>query len=56
MAELKPCECKSNVRICSQPTEEFGTIFWVHCDKCGNDSGWYKTKRLAIDAWNRRAK
>ena len=53
MTELKPCDCKSEVRVCTQKTPEFGNIYWVHCDKCGNDSGWYETAQQAIDAWNK---
>lgn len=56
MVELKPCECKSKVRVCTQNTPEFGNIYWIHCDNCGNDSGWYETKQQAIDAWNKRSK
>lgn len=56
MAELKPCECKERPRVASQYTKEFGTIYWVHCDKCGNDSGWYETEEQAISAWNKRSK
>ena len=28
----------------------------VECDDCACDIGWYKTKKEAIEAWNRRAR
>ena len=28
----------------------------VHCTSCGGEAGFYTVKRIAIRAWNRRAK
>lgn len=53
MAELKPCDCKSEpniVRVWSGSDK-----FCVRCS-CGISTKLYDTIQQAIDAWNRKEK
>lgn len=53
MEELKRCPfCGGKAETVGGKTEE--EVAWVYCKQCYAESGTYKTKALAIQAWNRR--
>lgn len=50
--ELKPCPfCGMPATVKQDPTG----AWYLECSLCGVFKGYYKTKKYAIDAWNRRA-
>ena len=58
MAELKPCPfCGSdNIRqVCTSDFDGSYMVFSMRCDSCGTMIGWQKTRKQAIDAWNKRS-
>lgn len=49
--QIEPCPCCGNT-WCEAREHRGGTYYWVRCNKCGYDSGDYKTKQQAIAAHN----
>ena len=49
--ELKPCPfCGAEVDFMNHDSN----VFWVQCRNCGSHGMQSRTKRAAIEAWNRR--
>ena len=55
-AELKKCPfCGSTAHVLHDDGGDTpNDTYSVECDNCACDIGWYKTKKEAIEAWNKR--
>lgn len=57
MSELKPCpNCEDGGSLSEVSAVFLGAQgYWVRCDLCGFQSEVCETRRIANEAWNRRA-
>lgn len=57
--ELKPCPFCGEAKLiaeCNEIDDEAGENWhYIRCANCSVTSGYYNTREIAIDAWNRRA-
>ena len=54
MSELKPCPfCgNDNISVIESVVKPF---YWCKCEKCGASISCYKTRKKAVEVWNRRS-
>lgn len=56
MAELKPCNCRSqNIHLMYDVRPVSKYIYRVKCFECGARTAYYDKPSQAIDAWNKRS-
>ena len=52
--DLKPCPFCGGKAILGIDENDRKRPYFVYCDKCNNSTAFYKSKRKAVEAWNRR--